>query len=184
MVGLIAVAVVAVFATVKNDSPNAEPVSGTRLEDVVNSRKTWDLAFPSWSGKAVPDFTINDIDGRTHTLSDYRGKDLLVVFWATWCPACKAEIPHLIELRKMHTEDDLAILAISNESPEDLKRFAADKRINYSVASLGGSALPAPFANVTSIPTTFFIGRDGAIKLAAVGLVSLEETKAIIQAGQ
>ena len=186
VVVLVAVVVVAVFATVRNNSPSSAPISGTvpaSLENIVNSRKSWDVAFESWSGKSAPDFTVNSIDGQVHNLSDYHGKNLLVVFWATWCPACKLEIPHLIELRKLYNEDELAIVAISNESPEELKKFAADKGINYSVATLK-SSLPAPFSSVTSIPTTFFIGPDGTIKLTALGLVSLEEAKAIIQAGK
>jgi len=189
VVPLIAVAVVAVFATVRNSSLNSRsPVStppattpSASLDNIVNSRTTWDVAFPSWNGQSASDFTVNAIGGQTHKLNDYHGKNLLVVFWATWCPACKAEIPHLIELRKMYSEDELGILAISNESPDDLKRFAADKRINYTVATLV-SALPEPFSKVTSIPTTFFISRDGKIKLTALGLVSLEESKAILEA--
>ena len=182
---VVIVAVVAVFAAVRNNTPHSEPVSGTRtsrLESIVNSRKTWDVAFESWSDKSAPDFTVSDMNGRTHTLSDYRGKNLLVVFWATWCPACKLEVPHLIELRKLYSEDELGIVAISNESPEQLKRFAADKGINYTVATLGGAPLPAPFSDVTSIPTTFFIDRDGTIKVTALGLVSLEDSKAILEA--
>ena len=186
---LIAIAVVAVFATVRNESPTPRSAVSTppthtspaSLETIVNSRVTWDVAFPSWNGQSAGDFTVNAIDGQSHKLSDYHGKNLLVVFWATWCPACKAEIPHLIELRKMYSEDELGIVAISNESSEDLKQFAADKGINYTVATLG-SALPEPFSKVTSIPTTFFIGRDGTIKLTALGLVSLEESKAILEA--
>jgi peroxiredoxin len=184
VVSLVAVVVVAVFATVRKQSPNPQSPTSTSpagLENIVNSRTTWDVAFPSWNGKSAADFTVNDIDGQTHSLSDYHGKNLLVVFWATWCPACKAEIPHLIELRKMYSEDELGILAISNESPEDLKPFVADKGINYTVATLG-SALSAPFSDVTSIPTTFFIGRDGTFKLTALGLVSLDESKAILEA--
>jgi peroxiredoxin len=183
--GLSVVAVVAVFATVKNHSTNSVSASDTSpsgLKSIVNSRKTWEVAFESWSGKSSPDFTVNGIDGKVRKLSDYHGRNLLVVFWATWCPACKLEIPHLIELRKMYSEDALGILAISNESPEDLKPFATDKGINYTVATLGGSALPAPFSKVTSIPTMFFIDQDGTIKLAALGLVSVEESKAIIEA--
>jgi peroxiredoxin len=182
---VIAAAVVAVFATVRKMSEDPEQASVGQLESlesIVNSRKTWDIPFPSWTGKAAPDFSVKSIDGRVHRLSDYNGRNVLVVFWATWCPACKAEIPGLIELRKQYTEDELAILAISNESPEDLKAFVADQQINYSVASLGGGPLPAPFSEVSSIPTTFFIGPDGTIKLTALGLVSLEESQAILRA--
>ena len=189
---LIAIAVVAVFATVRNDSPNpnTEPVSSTRpagwasLERIINARTTWDIAFESWSGESAPDFTVRDIDGRTHKLSDSQGKNLLVVFWATWCPACIAEIPHLVDLRKMYGEEELTILAVSNESPDVLKKFVAAKDISYTVATLGDGALPEPFSNVKSIPTTFFIDPNGKIKLAALGLVPLEEAKAIVEAEQ
>jgi cytochrome c-type biogenesis protein len=130
----------------------------------------------------VPDFTVTDIDGTTHRLSDYQGKGLVLVFWATWCPACNTEIPHLIELRKMYPDDELTILAISNESREPLKSFAEAKGINYTVAVPEGRALPEPFSNVRSIPTTFFIGRDGTLTVAALGVVPVEQAKAIIEA--
>ncbi|MHC4540655.1 MAG: peroxiredoxin family protein [Planctomycetota bacterium] len=117
-------------------------------------------------------------------MSDYRGRNLAVVFWATWCPACNQEIPHLIELRNTIPEEELGVVAISNEAPEQLKQFAQTRGINYAVASLNGTALPAPFAEVSAIPTTFFIGRNGSLKLAALGLVSLEESRAILQARQ
>jgi thiol-disulfide isomerase/thioredoxin len=107
----------------------------------------------------------------------------VVVFWATWCPACNLEIPHLIELRKTVAEDKLAILSISNEEPEHLKNFATLKGINYTIASLGDSPLPEPFADVTSIPTTFFIDPEGKIKFAAVGLVSLADARVIMNVG-
>lgn len=189
VVPLIAIVVVVVFASVKNESPTSQSAvnalstshSPASLETIINSRTTWDVAFPSWNSKPAADFVMKDINDQMHNLSDYQGKNLLVVFWATWCPACKAEIPHLIELRKMYSEDELGIVAISNESPDDLKRFAADNGMNYTVANLG-SALPEPFSKVTSIPTTFFISKDGTIKLTALGLVPLEASKAILEA--
>ena len=181
MIGVVAVGMVAAFAIVRNNPTESKNV-GTSLEDVIEARKTWNVAFEEWSGKAAPDFTVSDIEGLRHRLSDYRGRDVLVVFWATWCPACKMEIPHLIELREMFEEDELAILAISNETAEHLKQFAASAAINYSVVPLGDSSLSSPFADVRSIPTTFFIDRNGIVKLAAVGLVSVEESKAILHA--
>jgi len=184
VIGLVAIVVVAVFATVRSHLAETEYTADKSLEDIVQSRKTWNVAFTSWFGKITPDFTVEDVEGRTHRLSGYKGRDVLVVFWATWCPACNMEIPHLIELRKMLKEDKLVILAISNEPPEVLKQFAAARNINYAVVSLGSSTLPAPFADVTSIPTTFFIDKSGTLKLAAEGLVSMEEAKAIMQAQQ
>ncbi len=154
------------------------------LEDIIKSARSWDAAFKPWYGKAAPDFTVTDIHGQEHSLSSYNGKNVLVVFWATWCSACNKEIPHLIELRKEIGEDDLAIVAISNEESGHLKHFADAKQINYTIATVGNSALPSPFADVSAIPTTFFVDRSGKIKLAAVGLVTLEESKAIVEVEQ
>ena len=183
VIGAVAVTLLGASAIVRNYSTKTKYVSGMSLRDIVESRKTWDTAYTSWYGEQAPDFTVEDIEGKTHKLADYLGRDVLIVFWATWCPACNMEIPHLIELRKMLGEDKLVVLAISNESPERLKQFAASKNINYAVASIDISLLPAPFIGVASIPTTFIVDRNGKIKLAVEGLVSLEEIKVIMQAG-
>jgi len=183
VVGFAVIAVVAVFASVRSRLVLPKDVTGKNPEYINKPQKTWDEAFTSSFGKDVGDFVVEDIEGKTHKLSDYRGRNVIVVFWATWCPACNLEIPHLIELRKMLAEDKLAILAISNEEPEDLKTFAESKNINYTIATLG-SPLPEPFASVTSIPTTFFIDSEGKIRFAAVGVVSLEHAKAILNVEQ
>ena len=183
VIGFATVAVVTVLASVKNRLSLPQDTTGKSLEYIAETPKTWDIAFASSFGKDAPDFSVDDIEGKTHKLSDYRGRNVVVVFWATWCPACNLEIPHLIELRNMFAEDKLAILAISDEEPEHLKNFAALKGINYTVTSLGDSPLPEPFANVSSIPTTFFIDPEGKITFAAVGVVSLADAKVIMNTG-
>ena len=184
VIGFVAVAVVAVFVTAESRLARPKNAKGESQGHIAESQKTWDVAFTASFGKIAPDFSVDDIDGKTHKLSDYLGRNVVVVFWATWCPACNLEIPHLIELRKMLAKDKLAILAISNEEPGHLKNFAASKGINYTIASLGDSPLPEPFANVTSIPTTFFIDPEGKIKFAAVGMVSLADAKVIMNVEQ
>jgi peroxiredoxin len=184
VVGFVAVAVVAVFASVKSRLSVPQDTTGKSPEYIAENPKTWDVAFASSFGKDALDFSVKDIEGKMHRLSDYKGRNVVVVFWATWCPACKLEIPHLIELRKMLPEDKLAILAISNEEPERLKHFAESKGINYTITSLGDSLLPKPFADVTSIPTTFFIDPEGKITFAAVGMVSLADAKVIMNIEQ
>lgn len=180
IVGLAAVAALAVFAAVGSRFDKPRNAIGQSQEPTNKTQSMWDVAFASSFGKDAPDFTILDIEGKMHKLSDYKGRNVVVVFWATWCPACNLEIPHLIELRNTLAEEKLAILAISNEKPERLKQFTESKSINYTVASLGDNPLAKPFADVTSIPTTFFIDPDGKIKFAAVGLVSLADAKAIM----
>ena len=158
-----------------------------RLNDVIKAATTWQPAFTSWFGKSAPDFTLTDITGKQHKLSDYRGKSVLIVFWATWCGPCLMEIPHLIALRNTISEDELAILAISYITPREtakmVKNFAErNKKINYTVFSSDIRTVTTPFNAITSIPCSFFIDTEGKIKLATVGTLSLGSIKAILQA--
>ena len=178
--GITALVVLAVFATVGNGLGQPENVATKSKESLAGSQAAWDAIFTSYYGKDAQDFTVVDIKGKKHKLSDYRGRNVVVVFWATWCPACNLEIPHLIKLRNTFEDDELALLAISNEEHDRLKDYAESKGINYTVASIGNSPLPEPFANVTAIPTNFFIGPDGKIKLAAVGIVPPDDAKKIL----
>jgi len=151
------------------------------LNDIVKAATTWGPAYQSWHGQTAPDFTLADINGKQHKLSDYRGKNVMLVFWATWCPPCRIEIPHLIELRKSVGTDKLAILAISDENTRLVKTFAADRKLNYTVL-LNQGKMASPYNMVRSIPSSFFIKPNGKIKLATVGLLSSGEVKAILKA--
>lgn len=145
------------------------------------SQQKWDAVFPESWGKPAPDFTLMDVDGTPHKLSDYRGKDVIVVFWATWCGPCKLEVPHLKALRESYPADKLAILAISNEAGPMVKGFVAEQGINYTVL-LSPDTLAAPYSEVKFIPSSFFIDPQGNVKLAIRGIVQAEDAKAILQA--
>ena len=157
------------------------------LNDVIKAARTWQPAYQSWYGKTAPDFTLTDINGEQHKLSDYRGKSVLIVFWATWCRPCLTEIPHLIALRNTISKDKLAILGISYITPRNTTEMVKNlvernKRINYTVFSSDMRAMPRPFNTINSIPCSFFINPDGKIKLATVGVLSLGAIKAILEA--
>ena len=151
------------------------------LQQIVASARTWSPAYESWQGKSAPDFSLTDITGTQHKLSDYKGKNVLVIFWATWCGPCKHEMPNLIALRNIVGPDKLAMLAISHENPETIKRFAASSKINYTLLTDSGD-MPAPYNTVNAVPSSFFITPDGKIKLAAAGTLSYGELKAILNA--
>lgn len=148
---------------------------------IKNAQQRWDAVFQEWWGKPAPDFTLTDIDGTSHKLSDYRGKDVIVVFWATWCGPCKLEVPNLKALRQEYSKDKLAILAISQEAAGLVKGFVTEHGINYTVLLSTGD-LPAPYSQVEYIPGSFFIDPEGNIKLAIRGIVQAEDAKAILQA--
>jgi len=163
----------------------AELTSLNEIIQAAKTAKTWRPAYIPWYDKMAPDFTLTDIAGKQHKLSDYRGKDVLLVFWATWCPPCRIEIPYLIELRKTVSEDKLVMLAISNDKPDLLKGFVAKQRINYTVL-LDKDDMPEPFGvmriyKTLGIPCSFFIDPEGKIKLATSGLISLDEIKAVLR---
>jgi peroxiredoxin len=151
------------------------------LSDIIKAAKNWGPSYMPWYGQEAPDFTLTDTNGKAHKLSDYRGRNVLLVFWATWCPPCLMEIPHLIELRKTAGEDYLVMLAISNEEPGLVKRFVAKAKINYTILIDQGT-LPGPYNTITAIPSSFFIDPEGNIKLATAGLLSLKEIRAILEA--
>ena len=165
-----------------------KPAVGTSLNEIISSRRGWDTTFKSWYGKMAPDFTLTDITGKQHKLSGYRGKDVMLIFWATWCPPCIREIPDLIELRNTTDEDKLAMLAISYISTrppntiEIVKGFVERQKINYTVLSVNKSDVSAPYNQMSGIPCSFFIDPEGKIKLATLGLLSLGTIKAILQA--
>ncbi len=162
-------------------TPLPVTVSKPKLSDVIGAARTWGPAFQQWYGKQAPDFALTETNGKEHKLSDYRGKNVLIVFWATWCGPCKMEIPHLIELRNNIDAGELAMLAISNENPNLVKSFVTRAKMNYTVLLDKGS-LPAPYSAVSAIPSSFFIDPEGKIKLATMGLISLKEIETILEA--
>lgn len=177
--------------TADSQPAQAAPDSKPTLESIVaDSRKSgWEPSFTEWYGKMAPDFTLTDITGKSHKLSDYRGKKVMLVFWATWCPPCLQEIPSLIELRKTVSEDKLTILAITavgyRSTIQGVKKFvAANPVINYPVIAVEPDSLPNPYNSINAIPSAFFINPDGKIKIVTEGAVPFSQIKAILDAQQ
>lgn len=163
------------------------PPKPTLHQIVANRTGWWDPAYIEWYGKDSSDFTVTDISGKNHTLSEYKGKNVMLIFWATWCGPCIKEIPHLIETRNTIGEDKLAMLAISyidqRNTPDRVRAFvAANPVINYTVTVTDITTMPKPYNLISSIPSSFFIDPEGRIKFAVEGMISTPQIKAIVEA--
>jgi peroxiredoxin len=130
-------------------------------------------------GDPAPDFTLQTVDGENVTLADFKGKVVMLNFWATWCPPCKAEIPDFITFQEQFGDKGFDIVGVALDKPAAIERFLARSDINYTIV-VGDQATAALYGNVTSIPTTFLIDREGVIRHTAVGMRPREEWTAAI----
>ena len=126
--------------------------------------------------REAPAWTLKDIDGKPVRSSDFKGKVVVIDFWATWCPPCREEIPGYIEMTKKHGKDGLVIIGISLDQagPWVVRPFIAKSGINYPIV-MGDDATVAAFGGVEGIPTTFLIDRDGMIRDKKVGMMAAAE---------
>lgn len=123
------------------------------------------------SATNAPDFTLESLDGKSTRLSDFRGKAVLLNFWATWCGPCKIETPWLVELQNEYGSQGFQVVgvAMDDSGKEDIAKFAKDMGVNYPVL-LGKEAVGDAYGGVPALPETFFISRDGKIVDKIIGL--------------
>ena len=121
--------------------------------------------------KPAPDFTLQSLNGQNMSLSDLRGKAVLLNFWATWCAPCKIEMPWFVELQNEYGAQGLQIVgvAMDDSSKDDIAKFAKDMGVNYPVL-IGKEAVGEEYGGVPALPESFFIGRDGKIVDKIIGL--------------
>lgn len=123
----------------------------------------------------APDFTLKSVDGKTIKLSDYKGKVVIIDFWATWCPPCRKGIPDLISIQK-EFKDKVVIIGISldrEKTIKDVPGFAKDYGINYPIV-YGDDKVVIDYGGIQSIPTAFVVDKNGTVVDMHVGLVSKE----------
>ena len=121
-------------------------------------------------------FELKDLNGRTVRLSDYQGKVVMINFWATWCPPCRAEMPDLVRLQREHSNQGLQIIGITYppERKDRVQRFARSLKVNYPII-LGTREIKARFSSEETLPLTVVINRDGKVSDIISGILLREE---------
>jgi peroxiredoxin len=126
--------------------------------------------------KATPDFTLKDSTGATVKLSDYKGKVVLLNFWATWCGPCKVEMPWFMKFEKQYRDQGFSVLGVSMDDDgwKSVRPYITAQKINYRVV-VGDEPLTKLYGGVEALPTTFLIDRDGRIVYTHTGLVGKDD---------
>lgn len=132
--------------------------------------------------KVAPDFSLRDSQGATLKLSDYKGKVVLLDFWATWCHGCRTEIPWYMEFENKYKDRGLAVIGVSMDTGwNTVKPFMAKEEMNYPVV-IGNWGMLGRFGlHVQALPVTFLIDRDGRIADQHIGLVNKDQFESEIK---
>jgi cytochrome c biogenesis protein CcmG/thiol:disulfide interchange protein DsbE len=147
---------------------------------------------PLLLGKPAPQFTLEDLSGNKVSLASYKGRALVINFWATWCAPCKVETPWLIELRSRYAAQGFEVLGISaddidrgdpqklSEEKREIARFVQQMHMPYPVL-IDADSISKPYGGLDALPTSFFVDRNGNVVAAQLGLTSKEDIERSIK---
>ncbi len=124
----------------------------------------------------APDFGLESLEGKTVHLSDFRGKAVLLNFWATWCQPCKIEMPWFEQLQKQYEPQGLQVIgvAMDDADKEDIAKFAKNLGVDYPIL-VGKEDVGEAYGGVQFLPATFYVGRDGKVVDKVFGLKGRDE---------
>ena len=142
------------------------------------------LALLLWLGVTAAGarpFVFEDMQGQPQRLADYRGKWVLVNFWATWCPPCLEEIPDLVDLHRAHSKKDLVVIGVAlDSSAKSVRQFIERFKVNYPVV-LGDYDLAEQVGEVTVLPTSYLYNPQGELVSYQQGMVTRDSVESYIK---
>lgn len=161
----------------------ASTMAGIHVTDVLNVEGS-----VSGGGKAAPNFTWKGADGKDHSLKDYSGKVVMLNFWGTWCPPCRAELPDIVKLRKDLEKDGFEVIGLGlgeqprgGKSPaERVAEFAKTNGLNYPLL-LANEQLAEAYGGIDAVPTTFIVNGKGEIVEKLRGMQSYDQFSAAVK---
>jgi peroxiredoxin len=126
-------------------------------------------------GSKAPELELRDLSGKTVRLSDFKGKVVILDFWATWCGPCRVEIPHFVRLQSKYREQGLAIVGLSLDADGEkaVRPFAEEHDVNYTML-LANKETADLYGGILGIPTTFVLDRQGRIVKKFIGMMPPE----------
>jgi peroxiredoxin len=129
----------------------------------------------------APAWQLKDVNGKVVSFDQFKGKVVVLDFWATWCAPCRSEIPSYVALQEKYGRAGLVMVGVSLDraGPEVVKKFITDQKINYQIV-LGDEKIAEAFGGVEAIPTTFIIDRQGTIRYRKVGAMPAGEFEAVV----
>lgn len=132
--------------------------------------------------RKAPEWTLKDVSGRDVKSSDFKGKVMLVDFWATWCAPCRKEIPEYVAWQKKYAERGLVILGMSLDEapPAEVKQFGEIMKINYPLL-VAGETVPGAYGEFEYIPTAFLVDREGNIRHMKTGPADMAAFEKLIE---
>ena len=134
-------------------------------------------------GKPAPGFALRDLEGHRVSLADYRGKAVLINFWATWCAPCQVEMPWFIALQQKYAAQGFTVLGIDQDYPQDLPKvpgFAKQMKLNYPVV-YGDKQTYDAYGCCDYLPMSYYIDREGTVRIATIGLGDRDRMEAYVR---
>jgi thiol-disulfide isomerase/thioredoxin len=144
---------------------------------------TTDVEQPSMRGKTAPAFTLTDLNGKKVSLSDYKGRPVLVNFWATWCGPCKVEMPWFEEFQKQYAAQGFQILGLTDDvdvGKDAISKVAHRIGVSYPILLTDGKVQTA-YGGLDVLPMSFYVDRNGVVVEETAGLGSKDEIEAHIK---
>ena len=171
--GILALALVALIAIqgCANNAPDADKGAGTAARAV-------ELEPAPEVGRPAPDFTLKDLDGNTVRLSDLQGKVVFINFFATWCPACRAEMPEIEALHQKYKDRGVVVIGVDISEPEStVQQYIQQSGFSWTIV-LDSTGEMAMDYQIVAIPTSFFLDKEGIIRAVNVGAMTKKEMEA------
>lgn len=162
----------------KDDKPPAPKVTAAAVVPAGEAQK-----LPKMG--AAPKWEMKDLQGKPVKAEQFKGKVVVVDFWATWCPPCRAEIPDYVKMQEKYGKDGLVIVgaSIDQGGPAVVEEFAKKAGINYTML-MADDEIAALFGGISAVPTTFLIDRDGQVRYRKEGLEEDFERKVAAVVGE